>query len=172
MDSNWIWSSWREVGIVALTAVAMLAAVIAIIRAIGLRSLSKMSSFDFAVTVAIGSITGSTVASTTPLSDGAVAVGALLAVQAAISLLRRHLSFGRVVDNTPMLLMRDGIMIDEALSKSRVTESDVVAKLREANVLDLSCARAVVLETTGDISVLHGAGPLDPLLLESVRDLR
>ncbi len=29
---------------------------------------------------------------------------------------------------------------------------------------------AVVLETTGDISVLHGSGPLDELLLEGVAD--
>lgn len=29
-------------------------------------------------------------------------------------------------------------------------------KLREANVLDLSQVRAVILETTGDVSVLHG----------------
>ena len=32
----------------------------------------------------------------------------------------------------------------------------MIAKLREANVLDISEVRAVVLETTGDISVLHG----------------
>ncbi|WP_040495043.1 DUF421 domain-containing protein [Ilumatobacter nonamiensis] len=172
MIAGWVWSSWSDVGTVIVSAVVMMAAVITIIRVVGLRSLSKMSSFDFAVTVAIGSITASTVASSTPLANGAVAVASLLAVQAVIAVLRRRASFDRVVDNTPVLLMRDGMMIDEAMSRCRVTEADVIAKLREANALELSSVRAVVLETTGDISVLHGEGPLDPLLLRDVRDLR
>jgi len=172
MIPDWLWSSWSDVGTVMVSAVLMMAAVITIIRVSGLRSLSKMSSFDFAVTVAIGSITGSTVASSTSLTNGAVGVAALLAVQAIIAVLRRRTTFETVVDNTPVLLMRDGVMIERALSTCRVTEADVVAKLREANALDLSAVHAVVLETTGDISVLHGDGPLDPLLLDDVRDLR
>lgn len=172
MIAHWFWTSWTDAGRIALSAVLMMVAVISIIRLVGLRSLSKMSSFDFAVTVAIGSITASTVASTVPVASGALAVAALLAVQAAISWLRRRVSFGVVVDNTPTLLMRDGTMIDAALTLCRVTESDVVAKLREANVDDLSRVHAVVLETTGDISVLHGDGPIDTRLLRDVRDLR
>ena len=50
--------------------------------------------------------------------------------------------------------MYDGKVIDKALNVSRVAESDLF-KLREANVLELNQVRAVVLETTGDISVLH-----------------
>ena len=38
---------------------------------------------------------------------------------------------------------------------SHVTEDDLKAKLREANVLNLAEVRAVVFESTGDISVLH-----------------
>ena len=37
-----------------------------------------------------------------------------------------------------------------------------------ANVLQMSTVRAVVLETTGDISVLHGDGALHPDLLYGV----
>jgi uncharacterized membrane protein YcaP (DUF421 family) len=52
-----------------------------------------------------------------------------------------------------------------------MTRSELRAKLREANVLEWSQIRAVVLETTGDVSVLHGdegGTPLDPSLLEGV----
>lgn len=167
-----IWTSWSDAGTVVLLALLMLLAVIAIIRVVGLRSLSKMSSFDFAVTVAIGSITASTVTSATSFAEGALAVASLLAFQAVVALLRQRRSLGRFIDNTPMLLMQDGEFIEDALAHCRVTESDVVAKMREANALDRSCVRAVVLETTGDISVLHGEGPLDPILLSGVRDLR
>ncbi len=169
MAADWLWTSWEQAGLILLSALIMMLVVIAIIRTMGLRSLSKMSSFDFAVTVAIGSVMASTVATSTPVANGALAIGALLLVQAAIATMRRLDGFEKVVDNTPSLLMRDGQFLDDALARCRVTRSDVIAKLREANVLELAEVRAVVLETTGDISVLHGEAPVDDILLQGVR---
>ena len=169
--SQWTWTSWGEAGLVVASAAAMVVLVIVVIRVVGLRSLSKMSGFDFVVTVAIGSVVASTVATSTPIAQGFLAVAALLGVQAIIALIRLRGDDGSIVDNTPLLLMRDGELIPEAMCRARVTESDVRAKLREANVLTLSQVRAVVLETTGDISVLHGDGPVDAALLDAVRDV-
>ena len=48
----------------------------------------------------------------------------------------------------------------------------MIAKLREANVIDFSQVKAVVLESTGDISVLHTSNDdieLNNDLLEGVR---
>ncbi len=172
MFADWIWTSWERVGLILLSAVLMIAAVVVIIRVIGLRSLSKMSSFDFAVTVAIGSVLGGAVSTSTSVADGAFAIASLLAVQAVVAALRRFTRFAKAVDNVPTLLMSDGEFLGEALDRCRVTKADVVAKLREANVLTTSEVRAVVLETTGDISVLHGSTPMDPSLLDGVRDSR
>ena len=169
---TWLFTSWSTVAWVLLSGVLMLVAVVAIIRITGLRSLSKMSSFDFAVTVAIGSILGSVVASSTSVAEGALAVFALLAVQWMIAQFRRR-SFGaHLVDNTPILLVRDGRFIEEAMTAARVTRSDVYAKLRESNVHRMDEVIAVVLETTGDVSIVHGDGPLDPELYDNVRQFR
>ena len=51
--------------------------------------------------------------------------------------------------------MEEGKISHENLKKARVTESDLRGKLREANVIQLSEVRAVIFETTGDVSVLH-----------------
>ena len=51
--------------------------------------------------------------------------------------------------------MRDGKVLKDNLKKSKVTESELQSKLREANVITLSQVKAVILETTGDVSVLH-----------------
>jgi len=169
---TWLFTSWSNVGWIVLSALLMLAVVVAIIRVVGLRSLSKMSSIDFAVTVAIGSIIGSVVVSSASVAEGALAVGSLLAVQWLIAQFRRR-SFGsRVVDNTPILLVRDGEFIDDALTDARVTRSDIYAKLRQANVHSMDAVIAVVLETTGDISVIHGDGRLDAELFDTVRRFR
>lgn len=66
-------SSWGQIGLVVLSSLAILIAVVAFVRIIGLRSFSKMSSFDFAVTVAMGSLLASVAAllrRLTPLAAG------------------------------------------------------------------------------------------------------
>lgn len=166
---SWVFTTWSTVGWIVLSGFVMVIAVVAIIRLIGLRSLSKMSSFDFAVTVAIGSILGSTVASTTAITEGALAILSLLAVQWVIAQFRRRSIGGRIVDNRPILLVRDGEFVDDALDAARVTRSDVYARLRGENVHSMSQVLAVVLETTGDISVLHGDDTLEPELFDNVR---
>jgi uncharacterized membrane protein YcaP (DUF421 family) len=80
----------------------------------------------------------------------------------------RSLRWLRMMENEPVLLMRDGVVQEGNMRKTRVTCDDLFAKLRAANVLQLSEVRAVVLETTGDISVLHGPH-MEKELLKSVK---
>jgi uncharacterized membrane protein YcaP (DUF421 family) len=169
---SWLFTPWSTVGWIALSGLVMLVIVVALIRLTGLRSLAKMSSFDFTVTVAIGSILGSVVVSSSSIAQGALAVASLLAVQWGIAQFRRRSVGSQLVDNTPILLVRDGEFIEEALTGARVTHSDVYAKLRQSNVHRMDRVIAVVLETTGDISVIHGDGPLDAELFDNVRQFR
>jgi len=147
--------------------------VILVVRVVGLRAFSKMTAFDFVVTVA----TGSLLAGAAQASDwGAFAqstlgIATLLALQYAIARLRKTSDgIKAVLQNRPVLLMRNGEILQEALAATRVSEGDLIAKLREANVLDFEKVRAVVLETTGDISVLHGAH-LQERLLDGLREI-
>jgi uncharacterized membrane protein YcaP (DUF421 family) len=146
----------------------MLLGIVMYVRVIGLRSFSKMSAFDFVVTVAYGSLLASTTLSESSLVDGLVAAASLLAIQYVIALGRSRTTLSRVVDNRPLLLMRDGRFLEDNLRRARVTTDDVRAKLRAANVCRLEDVQAVVLETTGDVSVLHGAIGLDAALLDDV----
>lgn len=165
--TDWFASSWSEAGAVVASTVAIFVVVILLTRIVGLRSFSKMSSFDFAVTVAIGSLIASVAATSISLTDGVVALVAIVAFQRVLAMARRRTAVETVVDNRPILLMAGEQMITEHMGDSRITPSDLRAKLREANVTEWSQVRAVVLETTGDVSVLTGDS-LDPSLLEGV----
>ncbi|QDH34502.1 YetF domain-containing protein [Porphyrobacter sp. YT40] len=141
--------------------------VLVLVRIVGLRSFSKMTAFDFVATVAIGSLLANAAAATgwSGLAQSLIAIAALLAVQAGLAAWRKASPAAReVMGNTPALLMRDGEFIEENLRRTRVARQDVLSKLRMANVHDLRDVRAVVLENTGDISVMHG-GEIDPALL-------
>jgi uncharacterized membrane protein YcaP (DUF421 family) len=153
--------------VVVVSALAIYVAVIAATRIVGLRSFSKMSAFDFAMTVAVGSIIATVATANAGVVEGVVAVGALFALQFVVAWLRHRTDVLGLVDNRPLLLMDGATILHDHLERSRVTEADLRGKLREAGVLRLDQVRAVVLETTGDISVLAG-GELDPALLEDV----
>lgn len=169
---EWLGAPWRELGAVVVSTVLIYATVIAYTRLAGLRSFSKMSSYDFAITVAFGSVIASTAASpSVSVAHGAVALGMLYAVQAAVGLARRRSGAQRIVDNQPRLLMAGSRVLHDNLRAGRISEGDLRARLREANVLDPRHIRAVVMETTGDVVVLHGDphGPdLDPGLMQDV----
>ena len=133
--------------------------VILLVRVVGLRSFSKMTNFDFVMTVAMGSLlAGVSQSNTWPnLLQALIAMASLFAVQYVVAKIRQQSKqFDEIVQNTPTFLMKEGVILHDALQATRVTEEDLIAKLREANALDLTKVRAVVLEATGDISVLHG----------------
>ena len=141
--------------------------IIALVRIVGLRSFSKMTNFDFVMTVAMGSLLAgaSQSSSWTSLLQTMAAMISLFATQYLVARLRQSApKFDALVQNTPTLLMIDGVILHENLRRTRVSEDDLIAKLREANALSMSDVRAVVLETTGDVSVLHGERLQDRLL--------
>ena len=131
-----------------------------------------MTNFDFLMTVALGSLVAGAAQSTewSGFAQSMIAMVGLFIVQFTTAKLRK--SSDTVEDfmqNEPIMLMRNGEILHDALKATRVAESDLIAKLRESNALELSKVRAVVLETTGDVSVLHGDS-LDERLIENVRN--
>jgi len=168
---EWFKFSWNALGGICLSALGIYVAVILMTRICGKRSFSKMSSFDFAMTVAVGSIIATTVLSkSVSLMDGVVGLISVYLLQIGAALVRRNDSVKKIMDNTPLLLMDGSKILDENLKKGRVTKSDLRAKLREANVTELSEVKAVIFETTGDISVLHKSHqrPVEDFLMEDV----
>ncbi|MFN2099818.1 DUF421 domain-containing protein [Altererythrobacter sp. MF3-039] len=146
--------------------------VILLIRLVGLRSLSKMTPFDFVMTVATGSLlAGAAQASEWgAFGQALLAIASLFTVQYIAARIRKASDTAeKAMQNEPVLLFSDGEFDEDALKQTRVAKSDVIAKLREANALDLSQVHAVVLESTGDVSVLHGGESPDDLLFEGVR---
>ena len=151
---------------VALSVLALLW-IIVLVRFTGLRAFSKMTSFDFVATVATGSLLAGA-AQATNLSgfmQASLAIAGLMAAQVLLQKVRHASSLAeRAIQNEPVLLMENDRIDEGALAVTRVRRADLLAKLRESNVLDFAEVRAVVLETTGDISVLHGQALSDDML--------
>lgn len=126
-------------------------------RVFGLKSFSKMTGFDFLNTVAIGNLLAMSVATSSPsLFVGGLLIGLLYLLNYLITFITfKSQTAEGLMDNSPMLLMENGKVLFENLKKTKVTENELRGKLREANVIRLSEVKAVILETTGDVSVMH-----------------
>lgn len=149
---------------VVVSLVAIYLAVIVATRTAGPRSLAQMSAFDFIATVAVGSMVASVGLGSVPLTDGLIAVALLFALQYLVALVRQRGTLKGAIDNQPLLLVQEGQVLEDHLRAARLTYDDLRAHLRRADVTDVSEVRAVVLETTGEVSVLQGDGDVGPVL--------
>lgn len=154
---------------VCISTIGVFIGVITYTRIAGLRSFSKMSGFDFAMTIAVGSLMATTAVLQISLVEGLFAIGILYAFQVAIAFIRRYSFLSQIIDNKPMLLFRDGEFLHKNMKSSRVTRSDIYSKLRQANIKDIIEVHAIVLETTGDISVISGGKKISTAILHDVK---
>jgi uncharacterized membrane protein YcaP (DUF421 family) len=152
--------------------IVLYALIIMYTRIFGLKSFSKMTGFDFLNTVAIGNLLAMSAATSSPsLFVGALLIGLLYLLNYLVTYFTfKSDTVEGFMDNNPVLLMRDGEVLYENLKKTKVTEDELRGKLREANVIQMSEVRAVIIETTGDISVMHTRGDekLDDYVMKDV----
>ncbi|NJB37683.1 DUF421 domain-containing protein [Croceivirga sp. JEA036] len=149
-------TTWESALLMLLTSIGIYFVTILLTRVVGKRSFSKMSSFDFSMTIAIGSVIATTILPLkVNLAEGFIGLLAIYVLQLILAHFRELPLIQNLVDNKPLLLMDGTNILYQNLKKAKVTESDLKAKLREANVTHLNQVKAVIFESTGDVSVLH-----------------
>lgn len=141
-----------------------------LVRLLGLRALSKADAFDFIATVATASLIAQA-ASVTDWSDYVQAITAISGIFLLQWLFARarlaSSTIDQVISNQPRLLLRDGHFLEDAMRDARISKETLLEKLRSSSVNSLGEVKAVVLETTGEFSVIKGE--LKDELLKGVR---
>ena len=151
--------SWSDIQRVALVGPASYVALVLVLRSSGKRTLAKLNAFDLVVTVALGSTLATVFLSRdVSWSEGAAAFAVLALLQFLIALFTARLPGGRaVVTAEPTMLLRDGVMLHEALQRQRLTDQEVRQGIRASGIGDVSKVAAVVLETDGTLSVISAS---------------
>ena len=148
--------SWPDVIRVLLGASAAYVTLVAVLRASGKRTLAKLNAFDFVITVALGSTLATIVLnSDVSWADGAAALIALTGLQFVTALASSRIPALRsLITSRSTFLVRDGVLLPEAMKRQRVAEAEIRQAMRKAGFGDLSQLGAVVLETDGTLSVI------------------
>jgi uncharacterized membrane protein YcaP (DUF421 family) len=162
--------SWTEAATVVVSTVGIYLGFLVLLRIVGQRAVAAMSSFDFAAAIAFGAVLGRTVLGYTPtLAAGLLGMVTLFALQAAFGVVRRNRRFDRALNNLPLLLMVNGVVLTDRLRTAKMVEDELRQKLRLAGIHRYDEVAAVILERTGAISVLRRGDTIAPDLLSDVR---
>lgn len=150
--------SWSSILRTAIVGVLAYVGLVAVLRASGKRTLSKLNAFDLVVTVALGSCLATILLSNSAsLLQGLTAFGVLVSLQYLVAWAstrsRRIASF---VKSSPALVYYGGAFMDEALERERLTREEIYAAVRDSGIARLEQVAAVVLESDGSLSVIAG----------------
>lgn len=90
-----------------------------------------------------------------PLLFGVVPIVALLCITMALSVLTmRSLRLRLLLCGRPSILIEHGKLLQQELSRTRMTTDELTEELRLQGVTDLSTVKYAILETSGRVSVL------------------
>lgn len=158
LSAKMFFDSYHDLIRVAVVGPSAYLALVVLLRATGKRTLSKMNAFDLVVTVALGSMLGATILDdSVSLSEGLLALVLLCVLQLAVTYVSvRWKAFATLVKSEPTLLFFEDRWLAVAMKRERVTREEALAAVRAQGLPDLSEVRAIVLESDGSISVIHG----------------
>jgi len=167
---------WTEYGLdwvdairVVVSCIVFYGGVLLLVRVLGQRTLASLSSFDLAAIIALGAVIGRAILGDTPtLFAGLLGLATLLILQAVTGQVRRFRRAARVVNSPAVVLMAGDELLLDNMARSHVVADEVYSKLRLAGVRNRSEVACVIMEPTGQISVLRRGAPLDDDLLRGV----
>lgn len=153
---NIFFDSWESIIRTFSVTIMGYIAMIFLLRVSGKRTLSKMNAFDFVVTVALGSVLASlSLNKSVPLADGVTSFFVLIFLQYIITWLSvRIKQVKQLVTSQPTLLLYKGELLKDALKRKRVTIEEINSAARSGERGDLSRIHAMILESTGEITVV------------------
>ena len=158
---NLFFDDWQSFGRVFIMTILAYIAMIFSLRISGKRTLSKMNAFDFIITVALGSSLATVALNKSiPLANGALYFITWLSVRVS--------KVKNIVTSQPSLLMYRGKLIDDKLKKERITIEEIYLTAREKGITDLKDVDIIVLETTGDITIIPKAPSIEAETLNDV----
>lgn len=133
------------------------------IRVSGKRTLAKMNAFDFIVTIALGScLAAVSLNKSIALAEGAVVFFTLIFLQFVITWLSvRVKAVRKIVSGEPVMLLYQGKFLKETMKKERITAAEIFIAARAKGLSSLADIAVVVLETTGDITIVGQINPQD-----------
>ncbi len=153
---NIFFNSWESTLRTLLITVMAYALLVFMLRVSGKRTLSQMNAFDMVITIAMGSTLATVMLNKqVALLDGALALFLLIFLQFIITWSSvRSSAVRKLIRSSPTLLVYKGEMDRRMMKQERITVEEIQEAARESGCTSMDELQAVVLETTGELTVI------------------
>jgi len=132
-----------------------------VFRIAGQRSISQITTFDFVLLLVIGEATqNALVGEDFSITNAFLVILTLIGLDILLAAFKENSKRAdKILDGTPLIIVDEGKVLHDRMSKERVDESDIMAAAREMHGLErLDQIKYAVLERGGSISIVPRAG--------------
>ncbi|MGB8644390.1 MAG: YetF domain-containing protein [Anaerolineae bacterium] len=126
------------------------------LRLLGQRELGQMSVYDLVLIVVIAnSVQNAMIGQDTTLGGGLIAALVLLILNRGFTwLILRHPELKHWLIGEPILIVREGRLLQKAMQREGITQDNILAAMREHGIADLADVQIAVLEVDGTLSIV------------------
>lgn len=127
------------------------------VRVMGKRQISEMQPSELVITLIIADIASIPMEDNSrPMLSGIVPMLILVALEIIVSvLMMKSALLRKAVCGSPVMIIKDGILMQDEMKRLRITTEDLCVQLRESGVFSLSDVQYCIAETNGKLSVLQ-----------------
>lgn len=139
-----------------LRAVVVYAVVLGMVRLSGKRALGQVTPFDVLLIVLLGNaVQNALLGEDTSLGGGLLLAATLVSINYGVGWLStRSRRVETLVEGEPILIARDGKVLDSVLRRELVTPADLDAAMRQQGCLSIDDVALAVLEINGHITIV------------------
>ena len=126
-------------------------------RIAGKRCLAEVTTFDLVLLLIISeAVQQALIANDNSMTNAFLLVSTLIGLNILFSILaKRWPFFDNLIDDVPLIIVRDGQLLHDRMQKERVAESDVLEAARAHEGLErLEQIKYAILERTGQITII------------------
>jgi len=147
---------WTDIADVALRSVVSIIVLFLFAKLLGNKQIKQLSFFDYVVGISIGSIAAEMATNIDiPQHFHVIAMLIYTLISVLVGLISLKSVRGRrFIEGTPIVLVENGKIIYKKLAKAQMTVNSLLAECRFAGYFDIADVDTVVLETSGEVSVL------------------
>ncbi|MFN2557948.1 MAG: DUF421 domain-containing protein [Nitriliruptorales bacterium] len=161
--------TWTEAGLVVITAFGTYSSMLLLSRIFGQRQFTQATTYDLAFIFAIGSLVGRVILVRVSLGAAVLGLVVMFCLHAATGWLHHNVpTFHRLTQNRPVLLAHGGEVIEAALHDAHTSHLEVYEAVRLQGLSSLEDTLAVVLERSGELSVIRRGGSVQEDLWREV----
>lgn len=126
------------------------------VRIMGKRQISDMQTSELVITLIISDIAAIPMQNTDlPLFSGFIPITVLVVIEIVVSIIMlKSNKFRKIMCGNPIVIIKDGEILQDQLKKLRITYEDLYSLLRQQEVFDVREIRYGIVETNGSVSIL------------------